>query len=141
MYVAFLKGTGFTDWLIKKWTHSKYSHCQLVFSDGSSFGSNIFGDMSTQFMNMTYDPAYWDLVEVPMTPEHEREIIKFCQSEQNCKYDWCGIFFSQIFQLGWHSVSKWFCSEFCVAAFQVVGMLPGVQPNRISPEDLHKRIT
>lgn len=140
MKVAFLKGTGFVDKLIKFWTMSRYSHCELVFSDGTWFGNALDGEMKTGFKTRDANPAYWDFIELPTSEADEIKIKAFCEDEKNCKYDWTGIFLSQFIPLGIQSKTKWFCSEICTAALQEIGMLKGIKPYRVSPGKLNSLI-
>ena len=138
MKVAFLKGEGFTAKLVKWWTKGPYDHCALVFSDGVSFSSSLQKDMYTQFERINFNTAYWDVLDVPMSAEDEHKVRSFCINEMNCRYDWVGIFLSQIIPLGYNSKSKWFCSEVCVAALQKANLLLNEKPNRVSPNKLYK---
>lgn len=138
MFIAFYKGNGFVSRLIKFWTRSKYSHCELVFSNGSSFSADTKMPMHTRFANSKYMvAAEWDFIHIAVTKEGETKIKNFCIDELRCAYDWTGIVLSQFIPLGYHNKTKWFCSEVCVAALQTIGMLPGIKPNRVSPGKLH----
>lgn len=69
MKAAFYKGTqpGFLGWynrLIRWWTKSPYSHCELVFSNGLS-GSSSFMDDGVRFKYIHFDPTKWDLIDLP----------------------------------------------------------------------------
>jgi len=140
MKVAFLKGTGFIDKLIKFYTKSDYSHCELVFSDGVWFGNALDGKMKTGFKSRIPDPKYWDFIELPTSEADEIKIKAFCEKEKDCKYDWSGIFLSQILHFGAQSKTKWFCSEICTAALQEIGMLSGIKPHKVSPGKLYSLI-
>lgn len=138
MFIAFYKGGGFVSRLIKFWTRSKYSHCELVFNNGSSFSADTKMPMHTRFASKFMIPEEWDFIHIAVAEEDEMKIEDFCVEELNCAYDWKGIFLSQFINLGYHSKTKWFCSEVCVAALQTIGMLPGIKPNRVSPGKLHE---
>jgi hypothetical protein len=142
MKVAFLKGTGIVDMAIRLFTFSKYSHCELLFNDSVWFGNNPNGNLQTGFRRriMIDIDKYWDFVEIKMTEDEENRIKKFCESERDCNYDWKGIFLSQIFPLNKENPDKWFCSEICTAALQVIGYLPGIKPCQISPGKLYSLI-
>ncbi|CAK0760415.1 conserved hypothetical protein [Azospirillaceae bacterium] len=140
MKVAFLRGNGFIDCLIKMYTFSKYSHCELLFGDNMWFGSAPDGNMETGFRTkyMLGIERFWDFIELPMTAEEEKKIADWCATEVGCAYDWKGIFLSQILPFGKESPDKWFCSEICVAALQQVGKLNGLKPHKVSPGRLNK---
>lgn len=138
MIVAFYKGSGFVSRLIKLWTRSRYSHCELVFSDGRHFSADTEMPMHTRFSTQQLDIKNWDFLVLPLTHEQENKVKGFCVDEIGCRYDWTGIFLSQFIRLGYQSKTKWFCSEVCAAGLQQVGMLEGVKPNRVSPGKLFK---
>lgn len=68
--VAFYKGTrpGIQGWynrLVRCWTRSPYSHCEMIFSDGIS-SSSSFLDGGVRFKEIEYKPENWDIVELPI---------------------------------------------------------------------------
>jgi len=139
MRVAFRKkGSTIYAKLIRLWTFGKYSHSELVFSDGRSFSSDE-ADGGTRWKDWAMSDEEWDFLNVPCTFEQEQEIRAFCAGEEHCKYDMVGIGFSFLpIPIGVQSAEKWFCSEICVAGLQQIGYLVGYTPSRISPNALHK---
>ncbi len=120
------------------WTFGKYSHSELVFSDGKSFSSDE-SDGGTRWKDSIMTAEEWDFIEVPCTKSQEKEIRRFCEGEDGLQYDMVGIGFSFLpVPIGWQSAEKWFCSEICVAALQQIGYLTGYTPSRISPNKLYK---
>jgi hypothetical protein len=140
MKIAFLKGTGIIDRLIQIWTLSKYSHCEIVFSDGTTFGNSLVAPFRTQISHKTYSPKYWDLVDVNIAPEQENLIRAFCWTQVDKKYDWKAIFFSQILPFGWEDPNKSICSEICVTAFQLAGFFISYKASKVSPGKFRKLI-
>lgn len=161
--VVFFKGKGnWTDTLIRWWTWSPYSHCELEFSDNVWFGNSTTGSQHTRFRipDETPDwvgpglsgtgpgsgPGYgdfvknWDVVNVPMTAEEEDKARAFCRLECGCAYDFKGLVFSQLLNLGYHSATKWFCSEVVVAALQKADVHLTLEPQRYAPGDLFKAL-
>lgn len=136
MKIAFLKGRGIIDLAIRLWTWSKYSHCEIIFNDGRTFGCDVSFPGTTKYTKKTYDPAYWDIFNLDISLEQENIIRKFTNQEVNCKYDWIGIFFTQFIPLGFEMKARWFCSEVVTAAFQKIGWLLGIQPKKVSPKKL-----
>ena len=58
MRVAFYKGEGnFFDKLIRWWTKSSYSHCELIFSDGIFFSADP-RDGGVRYKNIVPDPLF-----------------------------------------------------------------------------------
>lgn len=140
MKVAFLKGTGFIDYIIKIWTFGKYSHSELVFSDGTWFSTELAWPFKTSFHR--YDEQWankhFDFIDINITAEQEQRIREFCVGEVGCAYDWKGIILSMILPFKKADAEKWFCSEICVAALQIIGLLQGVKPQCVFPNKLSK---
>jgi hypothetical protein len=140
MKVAFQKHQpGMFDGLIRWWTHSPYSHCEILFDDGQMFSAQV--GQGTRFWTPGHlDPNAWDLLLVPMTLEEEILLKSFCKTEAGCGYDWWGLIASQIFRLQREHPHKWFCSEICACAVQKLGRAMGSKPCTFSPGKLHKRL-
>jgi hypothetical protein len=115
------------DKLIRLWTRSPYSHCELVLDDGR-FVSSSPRDGGVRAKLIEPDPDTWDLLPLPWVREDVVE--ELLQAEQGAGYDWIGILGSQILPVGIQSQSRWFCSEFCA---QTIGL---EQPQRYSPGSL-----
>lgn len=140
MLVAFYKGKGLVSNIIKFWTRSNYSHCELVFNNGASYSADTKMPMHTRFSTQTMLSEEWDFINLQITCDDEREIEDFCLEELGCSYDWKGILLSQFINFGYHSKTKWFCSEVCVGALQHIGLFPGIKPNRVSPGKLYELV-
>lgn len=125
--------------LIRWWTGSPYSHCEIVFSDGVMFSSHL-ADKGTRYVQGVIRPDFWDGLWIPTTLEDEIRIRRWCDSELYCRYDWKGIFLSQFLKLQREHPDKWFCSEICAAIVQMVGFLKGMKPCSLSPGKLYTRL-
>ena len=123
MKIAFLKGTGIIDKMIKLWTWSKYSHCEMIFSDDTTIGTSLAFPFTVSISTKVYDPKFWDIVEVNVTYEEELIMKQFALEQIGKKYDWCGIFFSIVFPFKRDTSNRWFCSELCTAIFQKIHRL------------------
>lgn len=142
MKIAFQKrDTRVFAWLIKLWTLSKYSHCEIVFSNGVAFSSHV-ANGGTRFISfLSPSPRVWDFIEISTSPQEEAELRVWCQDELNCKYDWLGIFFSQVLPLRREHPNRWFCSEVCAAAVQRLLRLPQNPPAcTYSPGGLYRKL-
>lgn len=141
MKFAFQKqDTGIFAQLIRIWTFSKYSHCEVIFSDGLAFSSHV-ADGGTRFINLSYpSPAKWDIIEIPTTVEEEIAIKAFCYRELNCKYDWLGIFLSQVLPFRREHPDRWFCSELCAAILKLLGYLRDRRACEFSPGSLARAL-
>ena len=124
---------------IRLWTWGKYSHVEVMIG-GEMFSSRA-GIGTRCLMYPRIIDGQWDYVDVPVDAGQEAHISKWCVSEMNCRYDWRGIFLSQILFLNREDPDKWFCSEFCAAALKVGGLLPGVVPHKMSPNGLYRKLT
>jgi hypothetical protein len=137
--LAFYKGNGtIYDKLIRWYTGNgdpaKFSHVEIVLSrEGENallFSSSPRdGGVRQAWRKMT--PDNWECITVPIGM-NEAVLQEFISLELKSKYDWFGIFGSQILARGWQSRHRWFCSEICA---RVLG-LP--RPQSYSPESLRK---
>lgn len=117
MKAAFYKGTrpglaGIYNRLVRWWTISPYSHCELVFSTGLS-ASSSFMDHGVRSKQIDFEPANWDFVDLPAELEHAA--FTWFLNHQGQPYDLLG---NLHFMLGPVSDEKdaWFCSESIAAA-------------------------
>ena len=103
-----------------------YSHCELVFSDGLS-GSASYIDGGVRLKRIDYNPAHWDLVDLPASLEpYARD---WFERNAGAPYDLMG---NVRFVLPWLADSErgWFCSEAIAAA------LGWAEPWRFGPNGL-----
>lgn len=127
MKLAFYKGPGnWTDKLIRYWTESKYSHCEIVIN-GLWYTSSWY-DGGVRRLQLDYNPDNWDFIE--LTGYDESVVIDFYHNTKGMPYDLKGIILSQILPLNKNSKAKWFCSEWCATAL-------GLSITLISPEKLY----
>ena len=140
MKVAFLRGTNFLDKLIKGWTGYKYSHCELVFSDGVTIGTSLRSPFKVESKKVNYNKGYWDLIDIKLDMDQEIRIRTFCNAQIGKEYDWTAIWFSHLLPFKIQDDNKWFCSELCVAAFQKIKYLPHELPSQINPGEFYKLI-
>jgi hypothetical protein len=139
--VAFQKrDDSFFAGLIRWWTRSPYSHCELLFDDGQMFSSHIAQNGTRFWTPGTLSANEWDIYLLPTTLEEDIQIRAFCMAELNCRYDKFGIIFSQVIRMQREHPDKWFCSEVCTAALQRISRVMGAKPCTFSPGKLHKRL-
>jgi len=136
--IGFYRGTSFKAKLIKFWTKSEYSHCEILF-DGFSYNADT--EMGLLRYNLEkYNEKEWDSIKifVDVSSINKKKIEKFIQAQLGLQYDWKGIILSQFFRFGINSDDKWFCSEFVTKVLQLfmVEETLDVQPNKVSPEKL-----
>ena len=126
--LALYKGKGnIEDRLIRWWTGSLYSHCELVLEDGT-FVSSSPRDGGVRAKVIDQDPEVWDFVGLPWVTKDEVEALLI--AEAGTPYDWFGVLVNQVFGFAYQSKRTWFCSEFCAAAMGFD------RPFRYSPGDL-----
>lgn len=119
MHLALYKGTrpglqGVYNRLVRWWTASPYSHCEVVFSDGVS-ASSSWVDGGVRLKVIEFDPDKWDLIDIHGDEDKARAwFIKHSIDG----YDLLGMFW-----FVWGGLrqdkEKWSCSEACGAALQI----------------------
>lgn len=125
--------------LVRFWTVSQFSHCELHFGGGQCFSSRPGSGVSWTYRDI--DRHDWLRIAIPGADGQESKIREWCGDEVGCAYDWRGVLFTQVLPWGWRSKDKWFCSEICTAALQRIGMLPGIKPWHVSPSEFLNLIT
>lgn len=119
------------DRLIRAWTRSPYSHCELVLPDGR-FVTSSPRDGGVRAKVIEQDPAVWDFLPLPwIQAAHVEHLL---EQEAGAGYDWLGILGSQILPAGIQSRLRWFCSEFCAHVLDLE------QPQRYSPGQLAEAV-
>lgn len=135
MHVLFHSGDDPYSRAIQIWTWSRATHCELEFSDGLRF-------TALPGVGCTFRSPL-----VPGTPRWRRSrqlvgdeaaVRSFCKSVHGARYDWAGIFLSQLLPMHRDSHSRFFCSEVCFRALCLGGYLgvgPWEDPAEISPRE------
>ena len=93
--------------LVRWWTSSKYSHTELIFSDGVS-GSSSFLDKGVRLKSITYDETYWDFIEIQGFDELQARW--WFERNQGKKYDVLGLL-GFVWKRGTQNKNKWYCNE------------------------------
>jgi hypothetical protein len=140
MQVVFYKAGGkWIDKLIRWWTMSPYSHCELLFPDGTMFSADAWSGgvrYRTEFK-----PSNWDYVYLPMADDLVAQLRTWCDEHNGLKYDWLGIF-GFVLPVFKGSKKRWFCSEICCAGLQEVGVISeDVEAGKQAPHDLYVLLT
>lgn len=103
--------------LIRLWTRSKYSHCELgVRLNGDEwdcFSSSVM-DKGVRRKTIDVDLSHWDIVELDWIAFDEIE--SHYNKTKNDKYDFLAILFSQVINARIHADRASFCSEWCASA-------------------------
>lgn len=133
---AFYKGTrpgvaGIYNRLVRWWTRSPYSHVELVMSTGRAWSAS-FEDGGVRSKLIDFDPAKWDLVDLPAELEQGAEA--WFKERRGNKYDLLGNLQFVLAAIP-HSRKRWFCSEAVAAALGIP------EPWRYDPGTLASSIT
>lgn len=136
MKAAFYKGTrpgiaGLYSILTRWWTKSKYSHVELVLPTGRAWSSS-FEDGGVRSKLIDFDPARWDLVDLP--PALEQAAVAWFEAHRGAGYDLVGNLQFVLSPIP-HSRRRWFCSEAVAAALGIP------DPWRYSPGTLASALT
>ncbi|MCY1348830.1 hypothetical protein D9M69_349920 [compost metagenome] len=120
IFLALYKGKGqLFNRLIRLWTGSIYSHCEIVMPDGRWLSASAM-DGGVRAKRIEQHPEHWELIPVPWAnPAVIEDVFELHQGKG---YDWAGIFLSQLLSSGLHDKRRMFCSEFCAAALGFHGI-------------------
>jgi len=135
--IAFYKGTrpgipGVYNYAVRAWTQGPYSHVELIFSDGLA-GSSSFEDGGVRFKPIQFDPARWDIIELPAEWEAYARAYFEKRAKAGMKYDVRGnVHFVIGFVKG--SDDREFCSE------AAAGALRFIDPWRYHPNTLYSAV-
>lgn len=136
MKAAFYKGTrpglaGLYNIITKWWGNGKYSHCELIFSDGMA-ASSSFADGGVRFKRIEFSPDRWDFIK--LSDELEADARAWFEAHAGQKYDLRG---NVRFVLDFlrDDKDKWFCSEAKGAALGIK------EPWRLDPNNLFQVLT
>ena len=113
VYIAFYKGKGeIGNAAIRWWTHSQYSHCELIV-DGMAYSSSI-RDKGVRAKRIDFDPAHWDFVSLPWASAGR--VLGYFARTQDESYSWIDLLRSHVFNRGDDEPGAAFCSDWCAAA-------------------------
>lgn len=114
IYLAAYKGKGkLFNRLIRLWTRSRYSHCELVMPDGRWLSASAM-DGGVRAKHIELNLEHWDLFPLPWASESRIKVV--FASHRGKGYDWLGVFLSQLLPVAIDDRLRMFCSEFCAAA-------------------------
>lgn len=114
--LALYKGSGLIgNALIRRWSGSPYSHCELVV-DGFCYSSSLM-DGGVRAKRIDLKPEHWDLIELP---DHlTQRVLRHFAVTNGERYGWLDLLRSQLFNTGSDEPGAAFCSEWCAAALGV----------------------
>lgn len=120
-------------------TRSNYSHVELLFSDDTCITAFPFRGVVKRRFDIATKNVHGNqfaIYNVYTTKAQEAEIRKFAVEQVGKPYDW-GALLALPFRAHWDSNAKWFCSELCAAAFNLVNIkLVDEKAKRVLPQHL-----
>lgn len=120
--LALYKGRGgIGNALVRWWTGSIYSHCELVV-DGWCYSSSVM-DKGVRRKRVGHGDDEislgdnWDLIELPWA--NGAAIIDYFNSTDSDRYGWPSLIASQLFNRNQTTKHAQFCSEWCARAMNI----------------------
>lgn len=122
MKIAFYKGTlrgrhGWFSRLARFADRGRYSHCEVVFSDGLCASASWY-DGGVRFKRIAFESNRWDFVDLNVSPEQEALVRAWFESCEGRPYDLRGSLGVAFRPFG-HRRGHWFCSEAVAAALGI----------------------
>jgi hypothetical protein len=120
MKIIFYKGWEgtITDKAICLWTLGRYSHLEIVGSDGYCYSASS-RDGGVRRKKINYENSdKWDIFDLQI---NEDFLSKFFEETKHCKYDWVGIFLYHFLPFRIEDNKKWYCSEWISEILQHSG--------------------
>lgn len=111
--LALYKGKGMVgNALIRAWTRSPYSHCELVVNGISMSSSLMDGGVRAKTIN--FMPEKWDVISLPWASGEM--VIEYFDRSKDESYSLLDLARSQFFNHASDQPRASFCSEWCAAA-------------------------
>ena len=97
---------------VQIWTMSKYFHTEMYINGIRITSDTRYGVVIKHDTDWEYIKQYADIKTLEVD-YNEDELISFIEENLGKKYDWKGIFLSQVLPLDKHDKNKYFCNEIC----------------------------
>ena len=125
--LALYKGKGLPfNKLVRWWTSSEYSHCELVIDQLAYSSSLMDGGVRKKWID--FRPEHWDFIDLPWA-DADAVMDYFVRTDAE-KYGVLGLIKSQLLNRNYFIKGSQFCSEWCANALG----LPS--PSSYSPRTL-----
>jgi len=123
-------------------TNSKYFHSELII-DNEWLSAYPIKGIRLHPLRPTLKHDQWfflDLGKHTVTEEQYKKIMDFIHDVVGSRYDFLGIFFSQLIKIGVDDKHQWFCSEIVSKILQLflVKEYIDIVPNDLAPGDLYR---
>ena len=126
MKIAFYKGETFVDKTVIFLSRGGYSHCTIVFDDGSIIESKPFcGVQKCEYFTSSLESnCLIDIFEVYTTKHQDKIIKEFLEKQLGKGYDYLSVIGFVVYATdeGRKKYGRWFCSELVFAAFKKAGI-------------------
>lgn len=120
MRIAFYKGWGHgtaIDRVVCLMTFSKYSHCELVFSDGVCASSSL-RDNGVRFKSIDLESGHWDVYDLQIRASDEDLIRAYFNLREGMRFDLLGAIFSWAWPRVWPK-KVFSCARVCTEVLQI----------------------
>jgi len=151
LYVVFYKGLeDFYGKIVRLWTFSPYSHSFLVLEKNNNFTAFEANSNYNKVRSFNFNISYleknssfyknYDYFKFKLNSNQFKNISNFLVQQLDKKYDWLGIFLSQIIPMNIEEKEKWFCSELCAYVISKYLFNLKYLPQKYSPGKLYKEL-
>lgn len=114
--LALYKGRGgIGNAIVRWWTGSIYSHCELVV-DGLCYSSSVM-DKGVRRKQIDLADGKWDLLDLPWADRDA--IVEHFQDTDHHTYGWFGLITAQLFNRNRGVAGTQFCSQWCANALDI----------------------
>lgn len=98
--------------LIRWWTGSQYSHCEIQIGQICYSSSIMDGGVRCKSINI--DSEHWDAIDLP---NHLSDaVLDLFKKTEGSGYSYLDLILDQVFNRSKNSSSRFFCSEWCAWA-------------------------
>lgn len=118
--LAVYKGRGLIgNALVRWWTGSIYSHCELVIAERCYSASLMDGGVRRKWVgrrdsDISLAPEHWDLIDLPWADASQ--VIRYFNRTDHYRYGWGGLVINQLLNRNRTVAGAQFCSEWCAQA-------------------------
>lgn len=125
--------------LIKWYTKSSYSHCEIIIMNHWISSSVEYGGVKVNKLRPLSDS--WEYLKIEVQPELTAKALGFAFKQEGSSYDYFGVLFNQFLKINKFKMgNKWFCSEICARLLKELQEpnAKKMNPRAQSPGDLYK---
>jgi len=138
-YKAFQPKATALDKTVAVCSFGKYSHVELVFSDGTCFSVSP-RDGGARFKKIHLSEQTWKIIDLPITDHAEKEIRDIAKNYIGYKYDYIGAIFS-VMPICIQKNNRLFCSEIATNLLNHCIYYNKLGDGcKYSPNDLYKKL-